>query len=94
MGLVKWKCDVPNGTPQGYYYSKQYESIFFSPHFSISILNIFLKSNLVFVMFIKILPKILEKNGLFGNETNLEFNTLIAFSSTLFGKILKPLVVF
>jgi len=67
---------------------------FFFFHFSMNIFKIFLKSNLVFVMFIKILPKILEKKTLFGNESTVEFNTLIDFSSKLFGKILNLLVLF
>jgi hypothetical protein len=45
-------------------------------------------------MFIKILPKIVEQNTLFGNEWTVEFNTLIALSSKLFGKILNLLVLF
>jgi hypothetical protein len=48
-----------------------------------------MKSYLVFAMFIKKFPLILEKKTLFGNELTMEFNTLIAFSSKLFGKILK-----
>jgi hypothetical protein len=108
MNLVKWKCDVPNCTTkyiatqnlpcQSFQHVlhqdfQQYEKILFFPFFN-NIFQIFPKSNLVFAMFIKILPKIVEQNTLFGNEWTVEFNTLIALSSKLFGKILNLLVLF
>jgi len=104
MRLVKWKCDVPNCTPKDTNYSKLTLSKFSTPSssrfatiqidfyfclFFNNIFKIFMKSYLVFAMFIKKFPLILEKKTLFGNELTMEFNTLIAFSSKLFGKILK-----